>query len=102
MELEAREGNPSARLQVEEKKLAKRVELIAHGVAKRLGYETVPWFQLTQFVLAIYLTLTVLSMFFRPDFFNVCIVTCITSIVDYLCCRHLYDRRHRQNQKRYI
>lgn len=75
MELEAREGNTQAKLSVEEKKLAKKVELFAHGFAKKFGYETVPWFILTEFVLGIYVILTILSMFFRPDFFNVSINT---------------------------
>ncbi len=71
MEIEARQGNAKAKLSVEEKKLSKKVEFLAHGFAKKLGYETVPWYSVTQFVLAIYVMLTVLSMFFRPDFFNV-------------------------------
>lgn len=40
-------------------------------MAKKMGYETVPWFLVTQLVLAIYASLTVLTMFSRPDFFNV-------------------------------
>lgn len=44
---------------------------MAHGMAKKLGYDAVPWFVLTQIVLGIYTVLTILAMFFRPDFFNV-------------------------------
>ena len=47
LEIEAREGDTNAKLSVEEKKLAKKVELLAHGVAKKFGYETVPWYSLT-------------------------------------------------------
>jgi len=71
LELEAREGNTNAKLSVEEKKLSKRVDVLAHGFAKKMGYETVPWFLLTQIVLGVYSALTVFAMFFRPDFFNV-------------------------------
>jgi hypothetical protein len=45
--LDAREGNTQAKLSVEEKKLSKRVDVLAHGFAKKMGYETVPWFILT-------------------------------------------------------
>ena len=44
---------------------------MAHGIAKRMGYEVVPWYVLTQIVLSVYTVLTIFSMFFRPDFFNV-------------------------------
>lgn len=71
LEIEARQGDAQAKLSVEEKKLSKKVDLLAHDLAKKMGYESVPWFVLTQAVLAIYSILTILSMFFRPDFFNV-------------------------------
>jgi len=51
--------------------MSKKFELYAHTFAKKMGYDTVPWFFLTQIVLAIYVILTVQVMFFRPDFFNV-------------------------------
>lgn len=47
LELQAREGDTNARISVEEKKLSKKVDVIAHGFAKKMGYETVPWFLLT-------------------------------------------------------
>lgn len=47
MEIEAREGSTHAKLQIEEKKMARKVELLAHGFAKKLGFETVPWFKVT-------------------------------------------------------
>ncbi|CDW90728.1 c2 domain containing protein [Stylonychia lemnae] len=48
LELEARDGNTNARIQAEEKKLSKKVDVFAHGIAKRMGYEAVPWFLLTE------------------------------------------------------
>lgn len=71
LEIEARQGDTQAKISVEEKKLSKRVDAYAHGLAKKMGYEGVPWFTLTQVVLGIYTCLTILSMTFRPDFFNV-------------------------------
>ncbi len=58
-------------MKVEEKKMAKNLEVYAHGVANKMGFENVPWFQLTQFVLGIYSMLTILVLFFRTDFINV-------------------------------
>lgn len=63
---------------------------MAHGVAKKLGYETVPWYNLTWVVLAIYLGLTMFSMYFRPDFFNVRFYPNINIIVDYLCSSYIH------------
>jgi hypothetical protein len=42
----------------------------------KYGYESVPWFQLTWYVLWIYTALTLLTMFLRPDFLNltICLV----------------------------
>lgn len=51
--------------------MSKKFDLLAHGVAKKLGYDMVPWFILTQLVLGVYVILTILAMFFRQDFFNV-------------------------------
>jgi hypothetical protein len=34
-------------MSVEEKQLSKKVEMFAHGFAKKFGYDTVPWFFLT-------------------------------------------------------
>lgn len=69
--MQARDGDTNARIQVEEKKLSKKVDVFAHGLAKKIGYDNVPWFALTEVVLGIYSILTIFSMFFRPDFFNV-------------------------------
>ncbi len=44
-------------------------------MAKRAGYDSVPWFQLTWWVLWVYTLLTVLVMFFRPDFINMTVCT---------------------------
>jgi hypothetical protein len=45
-------------------------------LAKRAGYDLVPWFQLTWWVLWIYTFLTLFVMFLRPDFLNltICLV----------------------------
>lgn len=47
MEIEARQGDTTAKISVEEKKLSKKVDLIAHGLAKKMGYDAVPWFLLS-------------------------------------------------------
>ena len=56
---------------MKEKEYSKKFELFAHGFAKKLGYDSVPWFKITEIILGIYVVITVLSMFFRPDFVNV-------------------------------
>ena len=50
------------------------MDQFAHRIANKVGYQTVPWFTITQVVVGIYMILTVFSMFFRPDFFNVRII----------------------------
>ena len=40
-----------------------------------MGYDTVPWFMLTWYLLWLYTTLTILVMFLRPDFLNLTICT---------------------------
>ena len=105
IEIEARLGNPYAKLQVEEKKISKQVELIAHGYAKKLGYDTVPWYTITQLVLIIYVVLTILSMFFRPDFFNVSLqIMSLTrnALGDNMHYCSLHDYRYDINKKRNI
>ena len=47
MEIDARQGDAKAKLSVEEKKLSKRVDVLAHDLAKRIGYDSVPWFIVT-------------------------------------------------------
>ena len=49
---------------------------MAVNIARRVGYDSGPWFQLTWWVLWIYTLLTLLVMFLRPDFLNltVCII----------------------------
>ncbi len=74
--------------------------MIAHGMAKKMGYDTVPWFALTQILLGIYVVMTILSMFFRPDFFNVSIDYLFQAesiIVDYLHNWDIYGDRHLEN-----
>ena len=59
-----------------EKVMEAKIDIVANNLAKKYGYESVPWFKLTWWLLWIYTLLTVLVMFFRPDFINmtVCIV----------------------------
>jgi hypothetical protein len=47
LEIEARQGDATAKLSVEEKKLSKRVDVFAHDLAKKMGYDSVPWFTVT-------------------------------------------------------
>lgn len=47
LEIDARQGDAKAKLSVEEKKLSKRVDVLAHDLAKRIGYDSVPWFIVT-------------------------------------------------------
>ena len=42
-------------------------------IASKVGYDQVPWFQLTWCVLWLYTALTLLVMFLRPDFLNLTI-----------------------------
>ena len=51
--------------------MSKKVELIAHNFAKQFGMDSVPWFKVTWFALAVYIFLTLLAMLFRPDMINV-------------------------------
>jgi len=43
----------------------------AQKLATKMGYQNIPWLRLTEGVLLVYLVLTVLSMFVRPDFLSV-------------------------------
>jgi len=47
IEIEARQGDTRAKIQVGERRLSKRVDIFAHGFAKKMGYEAVPWYTLT-------------------------------------------------------
>ena len=67
----AEHGDPTAKISQEEKKISLQVDEYATSLATRYGYQAVPWFQVTQAVLGVYLVLTLFSMFFRADFFNV-------------------------------
>ena len=51
----------------------KKIDEVAGDLAKRAGYDQVPWFMLTWWVLWIYTGLTMLVMFFKPDFLNITI-----------------------------
>lgn len=62
-------------VEVHEKKLEARIDQVANTFAKRVGYDTVPWFMLTWYLLWLYTTLTILVMYLRPDFLNLTICT---------------------------
>lgn len=62
-------------IEVKEKAVEKRLDAVASRFAKKVGYETVPWFQLTWVLLWLYTFLTFFVMFFRPDFVNLTICT---------------------------
>ena len=63
-------------LEQREKVVEEKVDAISQNIANTLGFEDVPWFQLTWVVLWIYSGLTVFIMFMRPDNINmtICVV----------------------------
>lgn len=61
------------KLEVREKEVEKKVDLIAERVAQRLGYDDVPWLKLTWYLLWIYSALTNLVMLKREDFLDLAI-----------------------------
>lgn len=65
-----------AAVEVKEKALEQKFDAVADTVAKRMGYEKIPWFKLTWFLLWLYAGITNLVLFYRPDFINltVCVV----------------------------
>lgn len=66
-EMEEKMKQLDEREQVYEKKF----DIIADHFATNLGYDSIPWFRITIYMLAIYMVLTCLVMFARPDFINV-------------------------------
>jgi hypothetical protein len=71
----------AARMEVvekQEKALEAKIDVVANTFAQKAGYEAVPWFMLTWYLLWLYTMLTVLVMFLRPDFFNLTI--CVTGL----------------------
>ena len=69
LELDAEGGN--YKIKKQEKEFSKKMDVMAHGMAKRFGAENVPWFKITVVVLWVYLILTLFVLFFRSDFVNV-------------------------------
>lgn len=65
-------------MEVKEKAMEQKFDQVAARFAHRAGYESVPWFRLTWFILWIYTILTVFVLFHRPDFINMTI--CIIAI----------------------
>jgi len=69
----------AARLDAMEEKeheFEEKLDAVANNLALKYGYDSVPWFALTWWVLWIYTILTLLVMFLRPDFLNltICII----------------------------
>lgn len=63
-------------MEVKEKEIEKKLDIVANTFAQRAGYSSVPWFMLTWYLLWLYTILTCLVMFLRPDFFNLTICVC--------------------------
>lgn len=63
-------------MEKKEKDLEQKIDIVASTFAKKAGYHSVPWFKLTWIMLWVYTGLTILVMYYRPDFINmtVCIV----------------------------
>jgi hypothetical protein len=62
-------------IEVQEKAVEKKLDAVASRFAKKVGYESVPWFQLTWVLLWLYTFLTFFVLFHRPDFINLTICT---------------------------
>lgn len=60
-------GDIFSKLVIQEKVISEKVD----QVTTRMGFTNVPWFGVALACLSVYLLLTVLTMFFRTDFFNV-------------------------------
>jgi hypothetical protein len=63
--------------------MVKNIDQVSISIANKFGFSTVPWFTLTKIVLGIYTILTILILFFRPDFIN--LTVCTAGIYMLLC-----------------
>jgi hypothetical protein len=65
-----------AAFEEKEKVILEKVDSVAAQIAQKYGYDSVPWFKLTWYLLWIYTVLTNLVLFHRSDFINltVCVV----------------------------
>lgn len=63
-------------MEKKEKEVEAKIDNVALTFAKKAGYNEVPWFKLTWWLLGLYTVLTIFVMFMRPDFLNmtICIV----------------------------
>lgn len=61
--------------------MVQNIDNISTNLANKLGMSHVPWFTVTQVVLAIYTTLTCFVLFFRTDFINLTICTTATYMI---------------------
>ena len=62
-------------MRAKEEEYVKTVDIVSNNIAKKLGFDYVPWFTLTKIVLAIYTMLTCCVLFFRTDFINLTVCT---------------------------
>lgn len=58
-----------------EKVMEEKLDAVSNKLAQRVGYESVPWFKLTWFLLWIYTGLTMFVLFSRSDFINLTVCT---------------------------
>lgn len=65
-------------VEVHEKEIEKKIDQVASTFAKKAGYDSVPWFTLTWYLLWLYTVLTIFVMFLRPDFINLTI--CVSGL----------------------
>lgn len=56
-----------------EQEAAQVFDNVSNNIAKQLGYKEVPWFRCTIILTYLYTVLTILVLFYRPDFYNLSI-----------------------------
>jgi len=65
-------------LKAPEAKMKDNVDHAALGIAKKLGYDYVPWYKITLVVLFIQTVLACFVLFYRPDFVTITVCTIAT------------------------
>lgn len=64
-----------ANLEEKEKAVEVKIDAVSKTIAEKMGYEEVPWFKLTWYLLWIYTAITIVIMTKREDFVNLTICT---------------------------
>lgn len=54
-----------------EKELEAKFDARVAKIAQKYGYDEIPWLDLTKGVLVVYTVLSILSMYYRPDFLGI-------------------------------